>query len=308
MRKLILALAAVSVPASAQELGISDAPAAASAEDPGTNLTWELELAPAFGDNPKVGGFKALEDNALSGSLSIRHNFPSRTYLMGTLSAEANPKFAAPRVEGAEVGGELRLGQKILLGGSGDAEGNRDSLDFHAIAKLSHGTEEVEDIRRSYTDREVGVQATLTNILWLYSDRRTQADRSKWRAGPNYELTAAWSTTDSDKQDRDNRALTATGALGYEMKGGVGLKASLEYENIRYRNVFTSGDRRRDNTLTGYAGVDLGGVLPEAWGFLEKFEIGAEVTNTDSNDDAEDDTAVYLRLKIGFGRTHRLGR
>lgn len=303
---LFLVTVLAAVPADAQEFGISDAPAAAP-EDPGTNLSWEVELAPAFGDNPEVSGFKALEDNAISGAVSLQHNFPSRTYVAVTASAEASPKFAAPRVEGAEIGGEIRIGQSILLGSSEDPEDNRDKLDIHAVAKLSHGTEEVDDIRRSYSDRELGLEATFTNILWLYRDVNEE-NRSKWRAGPGYEFTAGWTDINSDRPDRDSRALTATGALSYETRGGLGLKGSVEYETVRYRNLVVAGEHRVDETLTGYVGFDVTGLLPDRWAMLKTVEIGGEVTHTNSNDDGEDDTGVYLRLKIGFGGTHPLSR
>ena len=296
----------VSTPVGAQQFGISDAPATAP-EDPGTNLSWELELAPAFGDNPEVSGFKALEDNAISGAVSLQHNFPSRTYVAATASAEASPEFAAPRVQGAEIGGEIKLGQSILLGSSADPEDNRDKLDIHAVAKLSHGTEEADNVRRSYTDRELGLEATLTNILWLYRDLN-EADRSKWRPGPGYEFTAGWTDINSDRPDRDSRALTATGALAYETRGGLGLKGSVEYETVRYRRVALAGEHRVDETVTGYVGVDVTKLLPTQWSVLKSIEIGGEITHTDSNDDSEDDTGVYLRLKIGLGGTRSLPR
>lgn len=295
-----------SAPVAAQEFGISDAPAA-TPDDPGTNLSWELELAPAFGDNPEVSGFKALQDHAVSGAVSLQHNFPTRTYVAATASAKASPEFAAPRLEGVEIGGEIKIGHGILLGSTADPEDNRDKLDLHAVAKLSHGTEEADGVRRSYTDRKLGVEATLTNILWLYRDR-DEEDRSKWRPGPYYEFTAGWTDVNSDRADRDSRALTATGALAYETRGQLGLKASLEYETVRYRKVFLAGEHRVDETITGYVGADVTELLRKRWPALKTVEIGGEISRTNSNDDSEDDTGAYLRIKIGFGGIRHISR
>lgn len=305
MKKLVLLVAALGAPVAAQEKGVSDAPSA-SADDLGTSLSWELEVAPAFGDNPEVAGVKVLEDNALSGAVGLKHKLPSHTYFALTATGEASPEFAAPRVAGARVGGEFKIGQSVLLGGSGDKEDNRDRLDFEGLAKISHGTEELEDVRRSYTDRELGVQAVFTNILWLYRDLGDE-NRMNWRTGPYYEFTGAWTHIDSNRADRDSRALTGTALVGYQTRRGVGLKASLEYENVRYRRVFIAGDRRVDHTITAYAGVDIRKLIP-GLAALSSVEVGGEFSKINSSDDGEDDSGVYLRLKIGFGGSTPLTR
>lgn len=288
--------------AAAQKVGLSEEPESIADEDPGTIFKWEVELAPAIGDNPKIEGFRPVEDNAFSGAIGLRHNFPSGTYVSGTLSAEVNPEFLTAQVPGAEAGGEVRFGQRLLLGGAGDPDANRDFVDFHLLGKLSHGSEEKNDVSRSYTDREVGVEAAFSNILWLYLTPG-ERDRSKFRPGPAYDVTLSWASVASDRDDRDNRALSATAGLGYTTRRGLGLKGSVKFEDVRYRKVDVAGAALRDRTYTAYAGF-LFTKVP----VVEGLEIGGEFQRTNSNDDSRDDTAAYLRLKISFANRRLLGR
>ena len=69
-------------PAAAQITGQSEEKA--SPETVGTNLTWNLNFNPAFGNDLDVSDDRITDENTISATLALRHNFPSLTYLSGS--------------------------------------------------------------------------------------------------------------------------------------------------------------------------------------------------------------------------------
>jgi len=273
---------------------------------PGTNYTWNLSFNPAFGDDLNISDDRITNENTISATLGVRHNWRTRTYIAGTLGLEASPAFISHLdLPGAAALAELRLGQRLLLGSAEDAEGNRDALDFHVAYQFKQGFETEDDARREFSDHQYGVELSYQNIFWLLSQGPRQR-RQEWEEGPAVELTAGFARLDSNLAKREKEVFTATGELTVPLHRFPDLAFELAFERSRYDEP-VDGQRRRDDTLSAFVGFDLSDQL-DFLPVLDEAGIGLRFTQNLSTIEAEDDRSVQLQLVIAFGETNAIRR
>lgn len=294
-------------PALAQIQGQSESDV--SPESRGTNLIWNVNFNPAFGNDLDISDDRITDENTVSATLGLRHNFPSLTYISAQGGLEANPEFLSHiDIPGAAALVEFQLGQRILLGSGADLEDNRDSLDFHVSYEYRRGFEDGDTGRNNFSDHQIGIEASYNNIFWLLRRRRVDGQRVEEdvSGGPALEFTAGWAMVESNLADREKDVITATAELTRPLIRFPDLALEAGYEHSRYEEP-VAGVRRRDHTLSLYAGLDLTDTF-EGLPHLDEALVGVRFSRNYSTIEAEDDTSVQLQLVLAFGGTSAVTR
>jgi hypothetical protein len=292
-------------PATAQIQGQSGGDASPDAL--GTMLTWNISFNPAVGNDLDVSDDRITDENTISATLALRHNFPSRTYVSASGGVEANPSFLSHiDIPGAAAVAELQLGQRLLLGSGADEEDNRDSIDLHAAYEFRRGFESDDNVRMNFSDHQFGIEASYNNILWLLRRRAITRPgmEEEVSAGPAVEFTVGWALVESNLVSREKDVFTATAKVTQPLIRFPDLAFELAYEYGRYDEpVLTL--RRRDHTASLYAGLDLTDTLGDLPG-LDEALIGVRISQNFSTIEDEDDRSIQLQLVLAFGGTDGL--
>lgn len=265
----------------------------------GSTASWELTLAPAFGNDLAISDDRITNENAVSATVSLEHVFSSLTYLNVTAGGEANPAFASfIDLPGTAAIAQLIAGQRI---GFGSADQPQDLLDLQGSYTFRSGHEDDEDptTENDFTDHQLGAELSFKNIIFI----RRQNSGEEWEEGPAVELTAGWARVKSNRDDREKNALTATADLTFPFRRVPDLNVQLGYERSRFDEP-VDGIRRRDHQPSIFLGADFTDML--GWKALAGATVGISFAQNFSTIDQEDDKSAQLQFGIAFGGKRKI--
>ena len=266
-----------------------------------TQFIWTVDINFSAGERSAPDEWLMLDKNALSGALSLRQPLGKLFYVSASGQVDVNPTFlGTENVKGAQASAELRAGSLISLGRSRLVD---DTIDIFG-AYQTRAAYEVSGRDEVFHDRVLLAGASFENVMSIIcrTGEVEQCAKPNARGGWRVKASAGYSDVSSDSADRERDVITGGIEVGVPVRTWFPLIFSGSIEKAAYDHVISDGGgRRRDRTLSGYAGADLATLFPRAPAILKRLTLGARYTDINSNVSTKEGESYLIQLGMRFG-------